>query len=391
MRATEAVYWNRCRNFRRSQSLFVTEIVYGCWVFAPPVSRSVPLIFDAVPSLRGAVPWRPLCHVPTAVEHSSALGSVLHHGGVWSKREDLISPVYSGNKVRRYEFVLAAAQARGATRIDTIGGIASTQVMATSLFGQALGIPVRAVLFDQPITSFARDALLTNVTANAEIIYGGGYITTAFRAWRGYRQNPKSYFLAPGASTSLANLGYIDAMLELDAQVRAGLMPRPDVMLVPTGSAGTLVALSLASAWLGWDTEILGVRITSRLVCNRYMVGRVLRATTRFLSRYDKRFGSLNPHFRLVHDVIGPGYGYPSPEAMEGIKLHQTLTGQPGEVTYSGKCLAALKNLTRNPAYAHKTILLWNTLSSIRPPHAHDARQRIPREFEHVFVGDVAV
>jgi hypothetical protein len=52
-------------------------------------------------------------------------------------------------------------------------------------------------------------------------------------------------------------------MLELDAQVRAGAMPRPDAIVLPTGSSGTLAALALGAAHLGWDTEIVGVRTTT--------------------------------------------------------------------------------------------------------------------------------
>jgi D-cysteine desulfhydrase len=137
-------------------------------VFSPPPGRAAPRLFDAFPSMRGGVPWRPLCHVPTAVEPCDALTPWLGRGGVWAKRDDLISPVYGGNKVRRFEFLFADLAARNARRIVTAGGIASTQVMATARFGQALGIPVRAVLFDQAVTRFAREAVLTDVDAGAE-------------------------------------------------------------------------------------------------------------------------------------------------------------------------------------------------------------------------------
>ncbi len=214
-------------------------------VFSPPAGRASPRLFDAIPAMRGAVPWRPLCHLPTAVEPCDAIADALGGARVWAKRDDLVSPVYGGNKVRRFEFVFADLEARGARRIVTTGGVASTQVTATSLFGQALGIPVRAVLFDQPVTRFAREAVLTDLAAGAELIAGGGYVTSAWRTWRALRDDPGARLLLPGASHPLANLGYLDAMLELDAQVRAGAMPRPDVIVVPAGSSGTLAALSL--------------------------------------------------------------------------------------------------------------------------------------------------
>src|SRR5262245_46004453 len=128
-----------------------------------------PRLSDAFPGLAGKLPWRSLAQVPTAVEPCDAIAGWLGRGGVWIKHDDQISPLYGGNKVRRYEFVLADALERGSRRIVTAGGLASTQVMATALFGRALGLQVQAVLFDQPVTRFARRAMLADVTAGAEL------------------------------------------------------------------------------------------------------------------------------------------------------------------------------------------------------------------------------
>lgn len=360
-------------------------------MFTPPPGRVAPRIFDAIPAMRASVPWRPLCHLPTAVEPCDAIADVLGGARVWAKRDDLVSPVYGGNKVRRFEFVFADLEARGARRIVTTGGVASTQVTATARFGEALGLPVRAVLFDQPITRFAREAVLTNLAAGAELIHGGGYLPSAWRTWRALRDDPSARLLLPGASHPLANLGYLDAMLELDAQVRAGEMPRPDVIVVPTGSSGTLAALSLGAAWLGWDTEVIGVRITALAACNRLTVSLVAAATRRFVARFDPAFARLRPRFSLFHGAIGPGYGAPSPEAIAGVALMQRLTGHPGEVTYSGKAIAALRALAAMPRHRDKTFLFWHTLSSVRPPIPSGTEALVPPALRHVFEGPVPV
>lgn len=358
-------------------------------MFSPPAGRASPRLFDAIPTMRAAVPWRPLCHLPTPVEPCDAIADALGGARVWAKRDDLVSPVYGGNKVRRFEFVFADLEARGARRIVTTGGVASTQVTATALFGQALGIPVRAVLFDQPVTRFAREAVLTDLAAGAELIAGGGYVTSAWRTWRALRDDPGARLLLPGASHPLANLGYLDAMLELDAQVRAGAMPRPDVIVVPAGSSGTLAALSLAAAWLGWDTEVVGVRITALAACNRLTVSLVAAATRRFVARFDPAFARLRPRFSLFHGAIGPGYGAPSPEAIAGVALMERLTGLPGEVTYSGKAIAALRVLCASPRYRDRTILFWHTLSSVRPPIPPGTDGLVPPALRRVFEGPV--
>jgi D-cysteine desulfhydrase len=346
------------------------------------------LLFEALPDLAG-LPWMALAHTPTAVESCDAIAPWLGRGGIFMKRDDLISPLYGGNKVRRYEFVLAEARDRGARRLVTAGGIASTQVMATALFGRRLGFQVRAVLFDQPVTEFARQSLAGFVEAGAEVIRGGGYAMSALRLVMALRQDEGNYLILPGAPNPIANLGYVDAMLELAAQVEAGEAPRPDVILLPSGSSGTLAALALGCAHLGWSTEVLGVRITSALASNRLTVGLVVRATDRFLAARDRRWKPVRSRTRarLYGGALGPGYGYPTPEAVEGAAMLERLTGVAGEVTYSGKALAAVRALGTLPEYRSKTLLLWNTLSAVRPSVGADAHTRVPASLQWVYEG----
>src|SRR4051812_1835520 len=94
-------------------------------------------IVAAFPELARSVPWRPLCEAPTPVEPALAIEAYLARGGVSHKRADRISPLYGGNKARRFEYLLADAEEPGARRLITAGGLASTQVIATVLFGRA--------------------------------------------------------------------------------------------------------------------------------------------------------------------------------------------------------------------------------------------------------------
>jgi D-cysteine desulfhydrase len=287
------------------------------------------------------------------------------------KRDDLASPLYGGNKVRKFEFLLADALDAGARGLWTVGGLASTQVTATALFGRALGLPVRALLFDQPMTDFGRHALLADSKAGAELVYGGPLPIAALLAVAEALRGPKGYALvAPGASTPRPNAGFVDGAFELAEQVRRGEMPRPDAVVVPAGSGGTVAGLAVGFARLGWATEVIGVRITSRLVCHAPWILALARATERALERVSPRFGrpGRGPlRLRVEHRAAGRGYGEPTDEAREGARQLVAVTGHAGEVTYSGKALAALRRLANEPEYASKTLLFWNTLSR-EPP-----------------------
>ncbi|WP_437496829.1 1-aminocyclopropane-1-carboxylate deaminase/D-cysteine desulfhydrase [Sorangium sp. So ce1099] len=355
-----------------------------------PASRELPL-FAELPELAGQVPWRPLAHAPTPVVPCAAIEGYLGRGGVWVKRDDLISPLYGGNKVRRFEFLLADAERRGARTLVTVGGLASTQVTATALFGRALGFAVTAVLFDQPLTRFGQRALLAGAASGAELVHGGGYAATAVRALRALRRAERPYFILPGASAALPCLGYVDAMLELAEQVRRGEAPRPDRIVVASGTGGTLAGLALGAAMLGWPTTVVGVRITERIASNRAVVRYEIASMKRLLARRAPRFTRRRlpaARFAIDHRAIGPGYGAPTPASVEAIPEVERLIGVPGEVTYSAKALAALREIGRE--HPGETILLWQTLSSARPPLAPGGAAALPAAFARCFEGEVA-
>ncbi|MCC6806010.1 MAG: pyridoxal-phosphate dependent enzyme [Deltaproteobacteria bacterium] len=354
-----------------------------------------PRLFARYPSLSEQLAWMPLASVPTPVEKMTAIADWLSRDDVWMKRDDLISPLYGGNKVRRYEYVLAEAKRLGRTRIVTVGGLASTQVMATALFGKAHGFKVSAVYFDQPATRFMQEALLVDATAGAEMIYGGGYLRTIWKTIGAYRREPGAYFIPPGAANPIANLGYVDAMFELAEQVERGEMPRPDLIVLPTGSSGTLAALGIGARLLGWNTEIVGVRITLKIATNALTVGAVARGTWKFMRAKSKELSAqaIDPiRYRLLHSALGRGYGYPTDAAVAAMPMVQRLLGCSGEVTYSAKALVGLRELAQSEATRGKTILFWNTLSSQRPDVSGvDPFTVLPPDFHRFFRGEPQV
>ena len=115
-------------------------------------------------------------HTYTAVQPGL---SFFDRDDLWIKRDDLVSPLYGGNKVRRFEYLLADAAEKGRRTIVTVGSLASTQVTATILFGKALGFEVAAIFFDQPITEFLRRAVALDAAAHPVLVYGGSYAATA--------------------------------------------------------------------------------------------------------------------------------------------------------------------------------------------------------------------
>ena len=122
-----------------------------------------PPLFRAYPELAKNLPRLSLGDYPTPVQRLEGLG----HDNLWIKREDLSSPLYGGNKVRKLEFVLAdALRRRGST--DHHHGRDRHQPRPGH--GDLLprtGPGHRLLLFNQPVTSIVRQNLLLFAQATA--------------------------------------------------------------------------------------------------------------------------------------------------------------------------------------------------------------------------------
>ncbi|NUP12780.1 MAG: pyridoxal-phosphate dependent enzyme [Polyangiaceae bacterium] len=318
-------------------------------------------IFEVAPKLARR-PFLPIAARPTPVEGAPSLGD-----RIWVKRDDLVSPRYGGNKVRRWEWLLGAAKDRGVETLVTVGGLGSTQVTSLTVHGTDAGFEVVAVLFDQPASAFVDEALMLDHQFGGRPIVAGGYVRTAIQTLSVLRRTKRSLFVPPGASSPLLNVAYVDALLELSKQVERGEAPRPDRIVVPCGSGGTAVGLAVGAAILGWPTRVEAVRITELVVSNPLTLAALTYATERLLRREGLSTPrKLDVKLHMDHRFVGEGYGHATPAAETGAERFTRAFGAAGEITYSGKAVAALDVIARE--HPDEQILLWNTLSTTGRP-----------------------
>ena len=72
---------------------------------------------------------------------------------------------FGGNKVRKLEFLLADAIAKGYTTVLTYGGYASNHIVATACYAHQLGLQTIGLLFKQnPTLNISRNLLLISIT-----------------------------------------------------------------------------------------------------------------------------------------------------------------------------------------------------------------------------------
>jgi 1-aminocyclopropane-1-carboxylate deaminase/D-cysteine desulfhydrase-like pyridoxal-dependent ACC family enzyme len=303
---------------------------------------------------------------------------------LWIKRDDQTAEPYGGNKVRKLEFLLAAATSRGARRLITVGAAGSHHALATTIYGRRLGFDVTLVLFPQPLTPHVRDVLLLDHAHGAELRYTRRMETVPaalFVAALRYRSQ-RAFIIPAGGSDATGTLGYVSAALELAEQIERGELPAPASVVVAAGTLGTAAGLALGFAIAGLQSSIMAVRITSRIVTNERVLARLIRGAESLLRR-----GGLNldvassaiSRVELVHEHIGRGYGQETPAGAQAAKLFEA-KGIGLDPTYTGKAAAAF--IERVPT-AKKPMLFWQTLSGSSLPaaglalHEHD----LPKPF----------
>lgn len=329
----------------------------------PRFEPALPL-FEKYRSLAERLPHASLGVLPTPVERLGHLG----HESLWIKREDLSSPVFGGNKVRKLEFTLACAQRTGHRTVMTMGGLGTNHGLATAIFCKQLGMATRLLLYDQPVTPHVKETLLLLHRHGAELrryrtLLGAGIALQSSQRLL----NPRAYLLHSGGSSPLGTVGVVNAMFELRAQVDAGLMPEPDYIFCPLGSSGTMAGLSLGGILAGLKSRVIGVRVTLDHVgpvpiANAGTVQRLMQRTLDLLRRHSAEVPAVRlPEQRVLDGYFGKGYGHSTPAGRVAMARALELEGLRLDATYTAKAFAAVCDFVAAPKNAGATVLYWHT------------------------------
>lgn len=306
---------------------------------------SEPLLFRRHPTLAALVPWLPLASLPTPVDRIT----VQHAGRVVEllvKRDYLSARPYGGNKVRKLEFLLAEAKAMGSERVVTAGAFGSHHALATTIFGVQSGLRVSCVLFTQRPTPHVLEVLRLIAAHGAELRFTRRMegVPLALRRVRWHHRDERACIIPPGGSNAVGALGFVNAALELDAQIAAGECPAPSVIHVAGGTLGTAAGLAVGLALANRPIPVQATRITSPLVTHDRAVRSLVRGTLAILRAGGVEIpdaGAVASLVTLGHGQIGEGYGR---ETAAGLAAAESFAaaGLTLDATYTAKAAAAV-------------------------------------------------
>jgi D-cysteine desulfhydrase len=301
-----------------------------------------PHLHQRFPVLAETLAHLDLSQRPTPVRELAGLG-------IWVKEDGRFGAGgWGGNKVRKLEWLIPEARRRRRRSILTFGGLGTNWGLATALYAREHGIETALALLDQPLDDHVR-AQLARLDASGARIHRTHTKarTVAMLPWllaRNARAGRPPYLLPAGGSSPVGALGYVEAALEIAAQVEAGALPEPAHVVVPVGTGGTAAGLALGFQLAGLRSRVVGVVVNDQLRLDAPVFARLARRSANLLERRGATLGplSLGPGMLdLTRDQIGAGYGHRTEAAARAIEL-AAADGLALDPVYTAKAMAGL-------------------------------------------------
>ena len=288
--------------------------------------------------------------LPTPLEFMPRLTAKLGGPRIYLKRDDLTGLAFGGNKTRKLEYLIADAKQKGATHFITEGGVQSNHVRQAAAAARLGGMQAELVLNTPDDAPPLQGNLLIDdlLGANCHYVPTGPDRKPKMReiAERIKADGPPGgvpYIVVSGGSDAVGALGYVGMILEMNAQlVEQSVSPR--CVYVANGSAGTQAGMLVGQALFGGGYTIKGYCVVPG------GAEEITQDTLTLANQCAAHIGAdpVDPS-RVVCDdsQFGEAYGYPTPAALEAIKLLAQTEAILLDPVYTGKGMAGLIGMIR--------------------------------------------
>lgn len=324
-----------------------------------------------------------LATLPTPVRHVAfRLGTQQLRIAI--KCDDLTSTLYGGNKIRKLEYLLWPPRVYNKRRIATFGAVGSNHALATATHARELGYDCTCFLVHQQRSDAVRKTLLAHLALGTEIVRFGGGRHKRIATLRKHLRSRQAWVIPAGGSSWLGTVGFVNAGLELAAQIDAGILDVPDRVYIATGTLGSATGLAIGLALADLPTRVEAVRVSMTHIANEQKMQQLVQTTVAMMRRLDSSIPLdivARIRLRMRHDFFAGGYAQWDEETATAIALARDQLGIRLEGTYTGKAMAAmLHDLRADP---EESMLFWNTYNSadITVPDSPPDIDVLPGEF----------
>lgn len=301
---------------------------------------------------------------PTVIQPLKNLNKQLEGVEVYVKRDDVMGMGLGGNKLRKLEFLLGDAAQKGSDVVITSGGIQSNHARLTAVAAAYAGLDCELVLTQ----AVSKDDLEYRENGNIlleKILDTQTYILPPNSDARQFinkrvleleTMGKRTYLIPMGGSSPIGCLGYVSCFREIILQSN-NLNVHFNTIIVPNGSGGTQAGLIAGLKVSG----IQNINIKSYTVladqetANNATYEKVI--TT--LNLLDKKSPIEKEKIDINADFLGTGYGIPTKEMVEALKLLARTEGIFLDPVYSGKAFAGMLSDIREGKFEKGSKILF--------------------------------
>ena len=292
------------------------------------------------------VPRFPLANLPTPLQEASrlrdSLGGPSKSPRILIKRDDLTGLAFGGNKVRKLEFLVGDALAKGATTLITAGAAQSNHARATAAAAVVAGLKSVLVLASSEKEPPVQGNLLLDELLGADIhltmpgVDRNEQMETI--AAELCQRGEIPYVIPVGGSNSIGASGYLTMAIELREQL-AHLGVEPSRVYFANGSGGTQAGVTLGVKALGIPARAIGVQDS---YLSPEEKERIVHITNEAAELVGSGVRVSAGDFTDLDQYYGEAYGVPTREGDAAILLLARTEAIFLDSTYTGKAMSGL-------------------------------------------------
>ena len=331
-------------------------------------------ILEQAEKLLQALPKEQLGFFPTPFYRLDRLSEELGVN-LFIKSDDFTGMnLFGGNKVRKLEYLLGEAKAKGCEYAITYGATQSNHAMETAAACRRCGIKpilyLTAVV--EPDDADVRANLLLDKILDVELhivdILPGeteddaearSFEMGAARAKELNESGHPCYDIPMGGASVVGSVGFANGYVEFEKQVKA-MNLNVDYIFHATGTGGTMAGLAAGRKMAESDTKIISITVSPK--------------DEKYLRKVEKLANDVlalikSPaHVTIEEDLhmdtgyYAPGYEQPNEAASEAIRLLARTEGLFVDPVYTGKALAGLIDYVRSGKVPQgSNVVFWHT------------------------------
>ncbi|SDY94152.1 D-cysteine desulfhydrase [Bacillus sp. 166amftsu] len=299
----------------------------------------------------------------TPIEKLDHFSEVLGGPSIYFKRDDLLGLTAGGNKTRKLEFLVAAAQAKGADTLITCGGIQSNHCRLT--LAAAVKEKMKCILVleegleEDSKPDFNGNYFLYHLLGaeNVIVVPNGTDLMDEMQkvAKEVTEKGHTPYIIPVGGSNPTGALGYIACAQEIMTQSFEQGIDFNAVVCV-SGSGG--MHSGLITGFYGNQTgvPVIGINVSRGKAEQEEKVFKLVQETSAHVG-----IPNFIPHEAVTcfDEYVGPGYALPTPEMVEAVQLLAKTEGILLDPVYTGKAVAGLIDLIRKGTFKKEDNILF--------------------------------